>query len=155
MIRDSSTEEPTEGGIAGGPDSDQRTLGSLRERVAGQAKELARSRITQRKSRSATDLGNLANALRQTGQQLAGNIALPLVNGTADRLEHVAQLLDTTDPAELAHGVERFARRDPLLFLGGAFALGVVGARFVKSSALHAQSVATSSAPEPGMDDLP
>jgi hypothetical protein len=154
-MRDSNTQAPRQSAIAGAPHGDERTPGSLRERVAGQAKELARSRISERKSRSATDLGNVANALRQTGQQLEGNIGLPLVNGAADRLEHIAELLDTTDPAEFVRGVERFARRDPLLFLAGALAIGIVGARFVKSSAMHAQSPATSSASGQGMDLQP
>jgi hypothetical protein len=39
---------------------------------------------------------------------------------------------------ELIGDVEQFARRSPALFLGGAFALGVLAARFVKSSSAAA-----------------
>ena len=35
----------------------------------------------------------------------------------------------------MQRGVESFARREPLLFIGGAFALGMVAARFLKASA--------------------
>jgi hypothetical protein len=35
--------------------------------------------------------------------------------------------------------VEDFARRNPAVFLGGAFALGLVGARFIKSSGHRAE----------------
>jgi hypothetical protein len=108
--------------------------------VAGQAKDIVRSRLSTQTSRSAIQLGELANALRQTGEQLEGNVASPFVSKAADRLDRVSELLDSADPTELVRSVEQFARREPLLFLGGAFALGIVGARFLKSSATHAQS---------------
>ncbi len=112
--------------------------------MAGQAKDIVRKRVSSQTSRSATELGNLANALRQTGEQLEDNFASPLVSKAADRLERVSELLENADPGELLGNVESFARREPLLFLGGAFALGIVGARFLKSSASHAQSTGAS-----------
>jgi len=33
--------------------------------------------------------------------------------------------------------VQRFARKQPALFVGSAFAIGVIGARFLKSSNDH------------------
>lgn len=107
--------------------------------VAGQAKDIVRSRLSTQTSRSAIQVGELANALRQTSAQLEDNVASPFVSKAADRLDRVSELLDA-DPTELVRNVEQFARREPLLFLGGAFALGIVGARFLKSSATHAQS---------------
>jgi hypothetical protein len=38
------------------------------------------------------------------------------------------------DPAEMVHDAERFARRNPTAFVGGAFVLGLALARFLKSS---------------------
>ena len=38
------------------------------------------------------------------------------------------------DVGELVNEVQRFARRQPALFVGSAFAIGVIGARFLKSS---------------------
>jgi hypothetical protein len=35
----------------------------------------------------------------------------------------------------MVRNVEDFARRQPALFIGGAFMLGLLGARFLKSSA--------------------
>jgi len=49
-------------------------------------------------------------------------------------MERVSNYLQRTDVAELVDGVEDFARREPLLFVGGAFALGLLGARFLKST---------------------
>jgi hypothetical protein len=36
---------------------------------------------------------------------------------------------------EIMHETQRFARRNPALFLGGSFVLGLLGARFLKTSA--------------------
>jgi len=135
-MTDFKTEQPSEESEAG-------VVGHAKgvaSQMAGQAKDIVRSRVSTQTSRSAIDLGNLANALRQTSQQLEGNPASSFVTKAADRLDRVSELLDTTDPAELVGKVESFARREPLLFLGGAFALGIVGARFLKSSATHGQS---------------
>jgi hypothetical protein len=41
---------------------------------------------------------------------------------------------------DLLREAEEFARRDPALFLGVAFTLGVLGARFLKSSGRHPSS---------------
>jgi hypothetical protein len=49
-------------------------------------------------------------------------------------VERWADYVQNTDAREMANRVESFARREPGLFLGGAFALGLVGARFLKSS---------------------
>jgi hypothetical protein len=36
--------------------------------------------------------------------------------------------------------VERFARREPVIFVGGAFLIGLLGSRFLKSSQSHGSS---------------
>jgi hypothetical protein len=46
----------------------------------------------------------------------------------------VSNYLQNTDVSEMVDRTEEFARRRPALFLGGAFALGLLGARFLKSS---------------------
>jgi hypothetical protein len=107
-------------------------------KMADQAKSVVRSRVSERASRSATEVGDFARALRQTGRQIEGNMASPLVGRAADQLDRVAEMLDSNDPDELVRNVERFARQQPLLFLGGAFALGLAGARFLKSSSVSA-----------------
>jgi len=108
--------------------------------MASQAKDLVTTQVAQRTEKSAGDLGDVAKALRQATTQLDGNIASPYVEKAAEQLEKVSQFLRTANAQELGHSVESFARREPLLFLGGAFALGILGARFLKSSAHRAES---------------
>jgi hypothetical protein len=56
----------------------------------------------------------------------------------AERVERVSGYLREKDIDQLVREAEDFARRQPALFLGGAFALGVLGARFLKSSGKQA-----------------
>jgi hypothetical protein len=56
------------------------------------------------------------------------------IERAAIQLDHAAHYLQTAEPDELVDRVENFARREPALFIGGAFALGLLGARFLKSS---------------------
>lgn len=59
----------------------------------------------------------------------------------ADRIDAVAQKMRSTDIEEVARQTSDFARRNPLLFIGGAVALGFAATRFLKSSApSHARS---------------
>ena len=113
--------------------------------VAGQAKDLITHSVGDQQEKSAGDLGNVAKALRQTSKQLDGNIASPYVGQVADQVDRAAEFLRTANVKEVVGSVESFARREPLLFLGGAFALGILGARFLKSSSHHDQAGATSS----------
>lgn len=54
--------------------------------------------------------------------------------GAADQAEAIARHLRETDVRELIGNVEDFARRQPLLFIGGAFLLGVAASRFIKAA---------------------
>ena len=100
-----------------------------------QAKDLVSQQVSQRAGRSADDINEVARALRQTREQLGGNVAAPYVDKAAQQLERLSSFLRTADANQVVRGVESFARREPLLFLGGAFVLGIVAARFLKSSA--------------------
>jgi hypothetical protein len=102
--------------------------------VATQAKQAVSTRVAEQTDRGAGDLGDVAKALRKTSRQLDGNIASPLVDKAADQIERASEFLQTANPGQMAQAVQSFARREPLLFLGGAFAAGIVVARFLKST---------------------
>jgi len=102
--------------------------------VATQAKELVTTRVAEQTDRGAGELGDVAKALRHTSRQLEGNVASPLVDKAAEQFERASEFLQTANPGQMAQAVQSFARREPLLFLGGAFAAGIVLARFLKSS---------------------
>ncbi len=57
-----------------------------------------------------------------------------LASGAADQAEALANYLRETDVRQLVGNVEDFARRQPLLFVGGAFLLGVAASRFIKAA---------------------
>jgi len=105
--------------------------------LADQAKEQVTTRLSSQKDRAADSLGSVANALRQTGQQLRDQDQVGItqyVDQAADQIERFSSYVQNRDLPEIMNEVERFARRQPTLFLGGAFVLGLLGARFLKSS---------------------
>jgi hypothetical protein len=82
-------------------------------------------------------LSSVAQALRQTAQNLQGQNQAAVggvANQAADRVDQVAGYLRERDVSQLVGEFEGYARRSPGLVLGGAFALGLLAARFVKSS---------------------
>lgn len=56
-------------------------------------------------------------------------------DAAAEQLDTVTRSFRNRSVGELLDEAERLARRDPALFIGGAFILGVFGARFLKASA--------------------
>ena len=57
-----------------------------------------------------------------------------LASSAAEQAEAIARYLRETDVRQLIGSVEDFARRQPLLFAGGAFLLGVAASRFFKAA---------------------
>jgi hypothetical protein len=114
--------------------------GDLAAQLAHSAEDMLGSRLEKEAGKGAQDLRQLADALRQTSRQIEDNVAAPYVSKAAAQIDRVAQLLRDTNPREVVRGTESFARREPLIFLGGAFIVGIVGARFLKSSAPSSNS---------------
>lgn len=111
-------------------------MDSGREAV-GSAQGRIRSLLEQQTDRAADQLGGVATALHKAAGQLNsennGTVA-HYAEQAADRVERVADLLRHSSLDDIVGEVEGFARRQPELFIGGAFALGFLAARFVKSS---------------------
>lgn len=111
----------------------QHTAGDL----AGQARHQATSQLASQKDRVADSLGGVAQRLRQTGHQMDDQDDMGLtryVDRAASQVESFSTYLRQNDIGGLVDDVERFARREPAIFFGGAFLLGLLGARFMKSS---------------------
>lgn len=105
--------------------------------MVGQAREQVSSRLAGQKDRAAEGLTSVAQALRHTGQQLRDQDQQAFtgyIDSAASQVERISNYLRDNDLGRLVDDVERFARRQPALFLGGTFMLGVLGARFLKSS---------------------
>jgi YHS domain-containing protein len=107
------------------------------EEYKSKAREQARSAIDKQRGRTSDTLGTVANALRQTAQQLQSQQQESMAryaDGAANRVERLSGYLRDKDADQLINEAERMVRRQPALFLGGAFALGFVLSRFLKSS---------------------
>jgi len=118
--------------------------------LVDQAKEQAKPRLESQKERAAGSLGSAAHALRQTGRQLRdqdeGGVAQS-ADRAAEQIERFSDYLRARDVDDLIGEAEHFARRQPVLFLGGAFLLGVLGARFLKASSQRARGRREQAAP--------
>jgi hypothetical protein len=100
------------------------------------AQDKVRSAVTTGKTSTVQALSGIAESLSVAGQQLRDqqNGASRFVDQAADRLDKAAKYIDTAEVDDLIQRTESWARSNPALFLGGAFVLGVLGARFLKSS---------------------
>ncbi len=110
-----------------------------RDRKA-EIRERAQSMADTRKDQLVNRIESVSDAFRKTGEQLKTDEQQELsryVEMIGDRVSRIAQYLRVRDARELTHDVENFARRQPAVFLGGAFAIGFLAARFLKSSAEH------------------
>jgi hypothetical protein len=118
----------TPGGNAGGSQSPP---------VTEQATEQVTSRLDMGKEYVVETITGVAQALRQTSQHLRDEGAQPTLAQYADRgaeqIETFTGYLRRRDTGQLVTDVEGFARRQPLAFAGGAFALGMLAVRFLRS----------------------
>lgn len=136
----------TEDSDTGSPVTDQVKRGSQQAlqqtqqtagQVAGQAKDQARSMFETQKGQVTDQASKISQALRQSGENLqAQNVgpAATVLNTAADRLDGFSSYLQGRNADQLMQEAEGFARRNSAAFLGGAFALGLLAARFLKSS---------------------
>jgi len=114
--------------------------GEVKERagdVAQEARKTAESGLASGKERAAKELDHVAQAIRKTGQELRvqdGATLTPYLDRAARGVDSMAEYLHTHKLQQVLGDVEQFARREPALFLGGAFVAGLIGGRFLKSS---------------------
>jgi hypothetical protein len=102
-----------------------------------QARERASSSLGESKGQFADQFGTIAEALRRTTEHLRSEdqerIA-GLTETVARQVDQVANYLRGKDARAMRQDLENLARRQPALVLGGALVLGLIGARFLKSS---------------------
>jgi len=131
------TEQQETGGTRG-------QIRQVKDQVVGQAKTTLReardragSSLADSKRQAAEQVGGVASALHSASQHLRSEqqegIA-GLADSVADQVDQVAAYLRDADFRRVARDVESAARRQPALVFGAAFALGLLGARFLKST---------------------
>lgn len=130
------------------------TTTQVASQAFGQVQEKAGSTITEGKQTLAQGLTSFADGIRQLGDNLRNqgqqnqvvSTAANYVEPLAHQLENVAHYLERQDLRGLSRDLKGFARRNPTLFVGSAFALGLIAARFLKSSPRQELMVRNSSA---------
>ena len=115
--------------------------GEVASQALGQVQEKASTFVDTKTSDVAQSLTGVADTVRQFTETLRTNQDTPIAQTVAqygdtvtNQVERIADYLDRADLQKLTRDVESFARRNPAIFIGSAFALGIVAARFIKSS---------------------
>ena len=101
------------------------------------ARDRAGSTFNQGRERAADQIGGIGSAFRRTGETLRGEDQArfaDVADNVARQVDRVADYLRQSDGRVMARDFENLARRQPTLVFAGAFAIGVLAARFFKSS---------------------
>jgi len=135
------TPKPTPAQETGGASDLLQHAKQTTSEVVDQVQQQAGSRIDRQKDEAANDLQQLAGAVRNLGDQLGAKQQGPIAQcaaeygrKAADGIERLTNYLRTNDTRALVSELENLGRRQPALLLGGAFLLGLAGARFLKSA---------------------
>jgi ElaB/YqjD/DUF883 family membrane-anchored ribosome-binding protein len=102
-----------------------------------QVRDSASSSLDQSRNRAADSIDSIASAVRGTGDRLRSDnqtTAANLTDSLAQQVERVSSYLRTRDLGSVREDLERFAREQPTVAIGVALAVGMLGARFIKSS---------------------
>jgi len=107
----------------------------------GFATQKATSVIDEQKTNLTEGLSSVADTIRQVGETLRGgeqpngitNTAAQYSDQIAEKVEQLSGYFERKDFNGLVRDVKGLAQSNPALFLGGAFTLGILAARFIKS----------------------
>jgi ElaB/YqjD/DUF883 family membrane-anchored ribosome-binding protein len=118
-------------GTTGGKDTAERSgiMDRLRENTTRQ--------LSRQKERATDSLGSAAQAVRESTEQLRQqqhDTMAQYVGQAADQLEKLSTRLKEKNVEDFVADAQQLARQRPVLFIGSAFAIGVIGGRFFKSS---------------------
>ena len=114
-----------------------RSASDLGQQTKETAGRIADQQISKQKETASGVLEQVAGALQMTGEHLRTSEqerVARFAQQAADRVRQLSESIRGAEPRELLRRAEEVARREPALFLGGAFVLGLLGARFLKSS---------------------
>jgi hypothetical protein len=129
--------DPAAGGARSGAQGFKAEVKDKAGELAGRARDRAASGIEDTLVRAAGEMHTVASALRQCGTDLntgRDGVLTPYVEQVADQVDRLSGFLEKRSVDDLTRDVQSFARRNPAVFLGACFGLGVLAARFLKSS---------------------
>jgi hypothetical protein len=99
-------------------------------------RDRTRDGINQGKQQVADRIRRLGSALRSASDSLREDdkVVARYADYVSETMDKAAGYVGSADITRTVQDVERFARRQPALFFGGAFLLGLAAGRFLKSS---------------------
>lgn len=110
----------------------------LRDQAKAAATQEAVARAEEAKTTVASKVQQTADAADAAANQFdPASAQAQAVQQVADHIEDVATKLRTADVQKLAGQATEMARRNPLLFIGGAAIAGFAAARFLKARDPH------------------
>lgn len=103
----------------------------------------ARAATSAYKTDITSGLHTLADGLRQTSSTFMdaaedkplSTAGARYIDDLASKIENVSDYFERKDPADLVRDIKVFAKKNPAIFVGGAFALGFAISRLARSSA--------------------
>jgi ElaB/YqjD/DUF883 family membrane-anchored ribosome-binding protein len=113
-----------------GASSDSSFVGRVRDRAG--------ERLSAQKDRATEGMQTMAQAVRDVTHKLRDDrhdTIAEYVDRAAEQLDRLSEQVRNKDVGDLFQEAQDFARRRPGMFVGSAFAVGLLGARFLKSSA--------------------
>lgn len=118
------------------------TAGQAAAQVGGKVQEKAAELVDMQKTNLAAGITAVAESVRHIGENLQtadeknqiAAFAGQYGDTLAEQIERFSHYVEDKDFREIARDAEQFARRNPTLFVGGAFVLGILAARIFKSS---------------------
>jgi ElaB/YqjD/DUF883 family membrane-anchored ribosome-binding protein len=102
-----------------------------------QARDSASASLQESRHQAADRISGLANAVRGTSERLRSEQqvrAADLTDSLAGHVDRLGAYLRDRDLSDVRRDAEDFARRQPLVAVGIGLGLGLLGARFLKSS---------------------
>jgi hypothetical protein len=111
-------------------------LGETTRDMADQLKDQAESAAARQKSMGADYLESFAQATQRAAGEFENDLpqAAQYIRHASEQIQDFADTVRESDPRELLHDVQSFARRQPTLFFGGAIVAGFIALRFLKSA---------------------
>lgn len=95
----------------------------------------AKTKADQVKSSMADEVSGISSALRTAADEMrSGSPQERTFSQIADGLADASDAMRDKDLGTMVRDVSQFARRNPLVFLGGAVLIGFVATRFAKAS---------------------
>jgi hypothetical protein len=121
--------------------------------IVNTVRHRAAEQLTSQKGRATDGLDALAQAVRNSTERLRTDrheMVAGYVDRAADHLERFSTALRDKDVDEILRDAQNLARRQPALVIGGSFLVGMIAARFLKSSQPSGRDWADDTATEYG-----